>query len=187
MIVRPLRVVTVLWIALWSPGGPLRASGAGESDSENAVKAAYLCRLGSFVDWPQSVLNDEQFTIAVMDDDGVGAELEHLLPHQKIKNRRIQLRRVTSVREVADAQILYVGPSHRVGLSQIVASTTGRPVLLVTSQEAALDAGSMVNFVMVEHRVRFEISMDASARSNLTIGSELLSVAVRVQGKAETK
>jgi hypothetical protein len=180
-------MVMALWIALWSLGGPMRSYGAGAGSSENAVKAAYLCRLGSFVDWPPGVLKDGQFTIAVMDDDGVAIELEHLLPHQMIKNRRIQLRHVRSVRELADAQILYIGPSHRAGLSQIVATTSGRPVLVVTGENAALDAGSMVNFMTVDHRVRFEISMDSAARSNLIIGSELLSVAARVQGKAEAQ
>jgi len=124
-------------IAAWSLGSPMRSNGAYVNQSDQAMKAAYLCRLGSFVDWPPGVLTEDQFTIAVLDDDGVGKELEHLLPRQKIKHRRVQYRPVTFVAELTDARILYIGPGHRQQLSQIVAQTARRPILIVTSEQAA--------------------------------------------------
>jgi hypothetical protein len=42
--------------------------------------------------------------------------------------------------------------------------------------------GSVLNFVIVDKRVRFEISLTAAERAGLKISSELLSVAVRVHG-----
>jgi hypothetical protein len=43
----------------------------------------------------------------------------------------------------------------------------------------------MVNFISIDRRVRFEISLDAARRAGLGIGSELLSVAARVRGSAK--
>jgi hypothetical protein len=56
-----------------------------------------------------------------------------------------------------------------------------RPLFcLVTDEEQDLDAGGVVNFVLVDQRVRFEVSLPAAERSGVTISSELLSVAYRV-------
>jgi len=52
----------------------------------------------------------------------------------------------------------------------------------VTDEDHGLDEGSTVNFMLVDHRLRFEISLTAATRSGLKISSELLSVAARVEG-----
>jgi len=59
----------------------------------------------------------------------------------------------------------------------------GRPVLIVTSEDDGLDAGSAVNFLLIDQRVRFEISVDAAHSAGLKVASELLAVAIRVRGR----
>jgi YfiR/HmsC-like len=59
----------------------------------------------------------------------------------------------------------------------------GRPVLVVTNADGGLDAGSSVNFLLIDQRVRFEISLDAAQGSGLRVASELLAVAIRVRGR----
>jgi phosphoribosylcarboxyaminoimidazole (NCAIR) mutase len=155
---------------------------AAQPYSEDAVKAAFLCRFGSFVTWPEHALDREHFTIAVLDDDAVASNLERLSLHETILNRPLTVRRIHSDREANGAQILYVGATHRGELANIIAAAVRQPVLIVTNEDGALDAGSAVNFMVIDQRVRFEIAMQAVTRSGLNIGSELLSVAVRVRG-----
>jgi len=57
--------------------------------------------------------------------------------------------------------------------------------LLVTDEEGGLNAGSSLNFLTIDQRVRFEISLAAADRSGLKISAELLGVAVRVRGGAK--
>ena len=57
----------------------------------------------------------------------------------------------------------------------------GRRLLLVTEALGALDHGSMINFVIRERRVRFEIAVDTAEKAGLAVSSKLLAVAVRVQ------
>jgi hypothetical protein len=54
------------------------------------------------------------------------------------------------------------------------------PILTVTESPAALDAGSIINFMIEQERVRFEISLPAAERSGLRVSSRLLAVARRV-------
>jgi hypothetical protein len=65
----------------------------------------------------------------------------------------------------------------------VIAAVAGRPVLIVTNEDGGLDDGSSVNFLLIDQRVRFEISLDAAQGSGLRVASELLAVAIRVRGR----
>jgi hypothetical protein len=52
---------------------------------------------------------------------------------------------------------------------------------VVTAENGALAAGSALNFLQHEDRVRFEVSLPAARRMGLRVSSELLSVAARVE------
>jgi hypothetical protein len=58
-------------------------------------------------------------------------------------------------------------------------------VLTVTDSEGALAQGSMINFVLDDRRVRFDIALDTAERSGLKLSSRLLAVArdVRTGGR----
>ena len=45
----------------------------------------------------------------------------------------------------------------------------------------AIDVGSVINFVLVDNRVRFEISVGNAERHGLKVSSRLLAVAQRVE------
>ena len=84
--------------------------------------------------------------------------------------------------DLSQAQMLYVGPYYTGDLGALIQILGTRPVLVVTDDVRGLDVGGTVNFVKTEHRVRFEISMQAAARAGLRVQPVLLSVAARVRG-----
>src|ERR1700733_8154453 len=178
-----LRMALTLLTAVWAMSPAARPANAAESYSEDAVKAAFLYRFTSYVDWPSQAAADPQFTIAVLDADGVAAELGRLLQNRQIQNRPAQVRSIKNLRELDGAQMLYIGGSHPDELGRMITSVAGRPVLVVTNADGGLDAGSSVNFLLIDQRVRFEISLDAAQGSGLRVASELLAVAVRVRGR----
>ena len=57
-----------------------------------------------------------------------------------------------------------------------------RSTLVVSDQQDGLEAGSTINFLMLDHRVRFEVSLAEAERARLKISAQLLAVAVRVFG-----
>jgi hypothetical protein len=56
----------------------------------------------------------------------------------------------------------------------------GKPVLIVSEAPGALEQGSMINFVLAERRVKFEIGLERAEYAGLSVSSRLLAVAVRV-------
>jgi hypothetical protein len=180
---RLMRCTLTVLAVLWASGAPGERAIAAGSYSEDAVEAEFLYRFTGYVDWPPEALTDPQFTIAVLNADGVAAELEQLLQNRQVRDRPVQVRSIKTIRELSGAPMLYIGPAHRDELRHVISATAGRPVLIVTNEADGLDAGSMVNFVLIDQRVRFEISLDAAHSAGLKIASELLAVAVRVRGR----
>jgi len=157
--------------------------GAADVHDEDEVEAAFLSRFAGYVEWPAEALAGQDFTIAVMGSNTIVEELQRILQHHTLKNLPAQVRRIRSLGELHDAQILFVGPEFNDDLKSIISRVAKHPVLLVSASDHGLDDGSCVNFLFVDRRVRFEVSLTAADRGGLRVSSELLSVAVRVQGR----
>jgi hypothetical protein len=154
---------------------------AQQKHTEDAVKAAYLYRFAGYVKWPDDAMGPHPFVIDVLGAPGVARELRNLVPGHMINNDLPQIREITRLQELGAAQILYVGAGHDEFL-RVLAQNDNLHMLVVTDDERGLELGSVLNFVTVDKRVRFEISLTAADRAHLKISSELLSVAIRVHG-----
>jgi hypothetical protein len=158
--------------------------GAASLHDEDEVEAAFLYRFAGYVEWPPEALAGQDFTIAVLGSDNIVQELERILPQHSLKNHPAQVRRIRRLEELRDAQILFVGPEYNDQLKFIVSRVANHPILVVSASDHGLDDGSCVNFLFVDRRVRFEVSLTAADHVGLRVSSELLSVAVRVQGRS---
>jgi len=176
------RLVAIGAIAAMGALGFSQSASSAEVYSEDAVKAAFIYRFAGYVDWPRETGPVQAFTIAVMGSKEIEARLQSLTAGRTLHGRPVAVRRVSRVQEAADAQILYIGPKHLVQLKHLVQAVGGRRLLVVTDEPSGLDSGSSINLLMVDQRVRFEVSTEAARRAGLNISSGLLSVAVRVQG-----
>jgi YfiR/HmsC-like len=155
---------------------------AADTSSDDAVKAAYLYRFAGYVDWPDAGPAGEPFTIAVLGSPSVARKLRHLVPGHLVNGRAVEVRQLKGPQHLGEPQILYVGAGRVDSLRSIIHSLRSKPTLLVTDAADGLDAGSAVNFLTIDNRVRFEVSLTAAERSHLKISADLLAVAVRVLG-----
>lgn len=164
------------------------AFGAAQSQaaafSADSVKAAFLYRFASYVEWPADAPAGP-FVIAVASGDGVAKQLESLLPRMTVHGRPAQVRRVTRAADLEGVHILYVGSGALSRSRSLRAAALKRPILIVTDDEAGLDAGGVINFIPGERNVRFEVSLVAADRARLKINSALLSVAARVERRPQ--
>jgi hypothetical protein len=155
-------------------------SSRAETFSVEAVKAAFLYRFASFVEWPADS-PASPFVIAVAGDDDVATQLEALVPRMMVNHQPVQLRRVSRVADLDGVHILYVGPDALARTRALRSAALERPILIVTDDDRGLDAGAIINFVEVNRNLRFEISLISADRARLKIDSALLSVAARVE------
>ena len=147
---------------------------------EDEVKAAFIYHFATFVQWPETSRSNEVFAIAVLGADGVASELEQFLPGRAIQGRPMEVRRLRGVDELQDEAVIFIGAGESFRLPELVPKVEDRPMLVVTEASGALKDGSMINFQVVDRRVRFEISLTAAERAGLELSSRLLSAAMFV-------
>lgn len=157
-------------------------SGAAvEIYSENAVKAAFVSRFAGYVEWPEETVPAESFTIAVLGDSDLAQRLQTLMAGRKVMQRPVQVRRIVNLHDAREAQILYLGSDRRGDLRLLLAELADRCVLTISAEDNALAVGSMINLLVADQRVRFEVSLESARRARLKISADLLQLAVRVQ------
>ncbi len=152
---------------------------------ERRVKAAFLFKFAGFVDWPEAAFArpEAPFTMAVAGDEQVAAELSQAVAGRTIEGRGVAVRRLRDGDALGGVQLLFVARGESARLTQWIRMAQGRPILVVTETEGALGHGSMINFILAEGRVRFEISLASADRSGLVLSSRLLAVAHTVRPK----
>jgi len=182
---RPLRACALSILVAAGIAGPC----AAQSDAQTAeyrVKAAFLYKFGGYVEWPQGVFAkpDSPIAIGVIGADALAEELARIVAGRTINGRPVTVRKLRPGEAVARLHVLFVGRSDSSRLADILAAAKGQPLLTVTESEEALELGSMINFVVVEDKVRFDIAPPPSESSNLKISARLLGVARKVVSKS---
>jgi hypothetical protein len=148
--------------------------------SADEVKAAFLYHFGTYVRWPAPAAN-RPLTIAVLGAAPVAKQLAAYLPGRTINGRPVEVRPIERVEDVSADEIVFIGAEFNGRLAQLIGTLGNRPVLIVTDAADGLAAGAMVNFQLVDERVRFEISLTKAQDAGLMLSSRLLSAAMRVQ------
>ncbi len=174
-------VLAGLLLLLWTVACP--ASDAQDAQLlEARIKAAFLYRFASYVEWPEAAFAQSEMplTIAVIGADTIAAELARVVADRRVNNRGVIVRRLTTGESVANAHILFIGNNASAQLDRLLRAARPHPVLIVTESEGALAQGSVINFVIVDQRVRFEISRESAGRNQLRLSSRLLDVAETV-------
>lgn len=144
---------------------------------EPEVKAAFLFNFGKYVRWPKSGRAGGEFVIAVLGADPFGSTLDDITSGQQIDSRPVAVKRVATVKELGDCEVLYVSDSEEPRLEQILAALPKAPILTVSDIPQFSARGGMIGLVTVDRRVRFEVNLQAADRAGLSVGSQLLRLA----------
>ncbi|SFU28553.1 YfiR family protein [Pseudoduganella namucuonensis] len=177
------RLAWMLAAMLWA--AVARAGDNAQTDAENKIKATYVYKFASYVDWPpaETAAGGAPFVIGIVDADGLAEELKKLSAVHPLKNRPVQVRLLAAGAVPPGLQLLYIGQGAARRARGLLDNVAAQPVLTVTESAGLLAAGSVINLVLVDERIRFEVSLPQAEARRLKISSRLLDVAYRIEGK----
>lgn len=155
---------------------------AQEADLAEAVKATYLYKFAPFVQWPSAAVEfpNGVFTICIAGDDRFADVLRRAANGQTIDGHNIAVRILASVPTDTVCSVLYLGSADAQQEQAMLAAVRGKPILTVSDEATNPAARGIINFVVRDNRVRFEIDGAAATADGLAISSKLLSLAVAV-------
>ncbi len=167
----------------------LAGHGATPSEPDKAspalVKAAFLHKFASFVDWPSGSFAraDSPLKIGILGDTQVWQELADLSRDRDRDGRPVEVKRLVAGDSLAGFHILYLRAPNLTRMADLLANVP-EGVLTVADADGVHPRGSVMSFLQEDGRVRFGVSLDAASRQKLRLSSRLLAVARNVQGMA---
>lgn len=171
----------LLVLAAWSAPSPEIADAPPQP--EHGIKAAFLYKFLGYVEWPAGALNGATapIVIGVLGADDVADELRTIVARRRIAQHPIEVRRVGEADALDGVNVLFIGRDGSAALRRLAPAAQGRSILVVSDSDRGLEEGSVINLVVVDNRVRFEVSLEAAERSELKLSSRMLAVAMWVR------
>lgn len=159
-------------------------SRAQDAPRDTQVKAAYLLKFFTFVEWPDSAFPrpDSPVNIGVLGDEQLLRDLRELA--RPIEGRPVVVTRLNPNESVAGLQIVY-GRFASASRAADYMSAVPEGVLTVADSDGIHPRGSVLSFFIQDGKVRFAASVQSAAKQRLRLSSRLLSVARSVQGRLD--
>ncbi len=150
---------------------------------ERQVKAAYLYKFSSYVEWPEGTFShaDSPLVIGVAGADAVADELERIVAGHTVNGRAIITRKIKRGESLAGLHMLFIGRMEKAQLVELFSETKNKPLLTITESEEAHALGSMINFVITDDRLRFEVALAPVESGGLKISARMLTAAYKVK------
>lgn len=169
----------VLSILVSSPVLQPASVGGADGSVELRIKAAYLFNFGRYVAWPQQT---GDVVIGILGNDPIVAVIEKTIAGKTINGRAYHVSVLTATDQADHCDILFL-PRSEPHSKPILAAVSGKPILTVSDRENFADEGGMIEFLLVDDTLKFDINLGAAEKSGLKISSELLRVAHDIKGR----
>jgi len=164
---------TVLLIYFASFAGNVSA-GLAQGTSEYEVKAAFLYNFAKFVEWPAPPSSG--FALCVVGDDPFGDRLEKMVGGKTLNGLPIDVRRLRIGENPRRCQVAFIGAADHESRA-VLETLRGANVLTVGDSPNFARDGGIINFILKDNKVYFEINVDAAEQAHLKISSKLLNLA----------
>jgi YfiR/HmsC-like len=153
--------------------------------TEYQVQAAYLYNFGKFVRWPANAAlrPGAPFTLCVLGKDPFQGALDSLVTGQTVGGSPVAVQRVADTKELGACRLLYATRAESTRFKTVLDAARRLPVITVSDAPDFLQRGGIIQFVIVNNRVRFAINLDAAREAHLQLSAELLKVATKVIGE----
>jgi hypothetical protein len=159
---------------------PLSLPKQGHAQTAPQIKAAFVYNFAKFVEWPPNTFPeaDSPIIIGILQGEPMSPALEDLA-EKVVQGRKLIIKRSPRIDDLKKSQIFFTSIADSVQLRRNLATFRGLPVLTVTDEvKNFLSTGSVINFVTLEDKIRFEINGEIAQQSGLHISSHLLKLAV---------
>ncbi len=199
--------IMILTLCLAVLAGPATGSSVpteGTGSSEYEVKAAFLYNFIRFVEWPDETLSvNEPIVVGIVGEDRFVDAFEPA-KDKLVKARKVSLRRFEDLRgnggleqenrlaidvqieSLKKCDVVFIGSSEKRYMRDILKALGGIAVLTVGETEGFLESGGMINFVVEDGKICFEINAAAAEQAGLEMRARFMRLAKRIVREGES-
>lgn len=148
---------------------------------EYELKAAFLLRFANFVEWPPAAFANagEPLVFGVFGNDPFDGALDEAAKGKIINGRRVLIRISADPTILRTCHVVFFPASQMRRYTAVVSSLSESSVLTVGEAGDFTNRGGIINFIMKDDQLRFEINSTAAATRHLKVSSRLLQLSVK--------
>lgn len=153
---------------------------ADNVELEYRVKSAFLYNFTKFIEWPVSETTRSDFVMCVAGNSQFYDKLIETVGNKKNNSSPIRFSFIQHPSEARNCELVFLGFADRERLGDWLDSMSGVAVLTVSDEQDFIDFGGMIQFVIVDGKIRFDINQSAANSLRIKMSSKLLGLARNV-------
>jgi len=165
---------------------------------EYEIKAAFIYNFLKFVDWPEGKMagGGNQIVVGIIGEDPFG-DAADIFKDKKVEDRNVVIKRFEGIEQLKKTaekdkpaneklqalktcHLLFICPSEQKQAREIIDIVGKDGVLTVGDTSGFIESGIVINFMMEQNKIRFDINLTAAEKAGLKIRSQLLRLAKKV-------
>ena len=163
----PLSIRFAVCLALISGSGDVQAPPPAPEDQ---LKAAIVLSLLRYAEWPKT-----RGAAMLVGVDAQGQAVGRALEGKLVNNRPIHIVELhTEAAEASCCDAIYLASSRPEDLRTELAAAVRAHVLTIGESRNFLKMGGVLNLLMVDGRMSFEVDLDSLAQTGVSISSKIL-------------
>lgn len=143
----------------------------------NNAQAVFIYNFLSHIKWPDNSIGSK-YTIGVIGQTPTASYLEKYTANRKVGSRSIEVIRYSSVADIKNCQILFVPYSKSAVISDIEQKMSGKSCLIVGEKPGTTKSGAVINFDIVNGKLRYKIDKEKAKKQNLFVSASLLQMSM---------
>jgi len=182
---RPRRLLPFLCGCVLALITPRPAAATQDGGVEYQAKLAFIYNLARFVEWPSNsyAAPDAPLRIGIVGADPFSPALETDLRARTVKGHPVEIRMLGPGDTMGGCQIVFIPLAAKGQSAGIVKGLQGSSTLTIGETEGFATRGGIINIVVRENRLHFEVNRRAAEQAGLTISSKLLDIATIIEDR----
>jgi len=140
-------------------------------------KARYILNFANQTEWP-AAYRSGNFVIGVIGNSTVAKELQKICKTQKVGGQTVEVKVFSNANSVDKCHLLFIPQNQSGNIGKIVDKTSSNSTLLVSDNKGLVKEGSMINFVLRNKKLNFEMNKNNITKRGLKITSYLEKLAI---------
>ncbi len=136
-------------------------------------KAMFTLNFIRYIGWPETAKQGD-FVVGVVRDKELADWLRDQSAGKKFGFQDVVIKEFRSAEEVVDCQVVYIsGNVNYAKYAGDIANKVKKETLIITEAEGATTSGSMINFVVRDEKLKFELHKGNAAKSGIQFSSKM--------------
>jgi|GEM_PF-7076293 len=152
---------------------------AAKKPDELGVYPPYLFSILKLIEWPS--IGNDAVKFCVIGEPFLVPAIEHYAEDKTIHLLPVTAERKEYRDDISECHAVYIGSLVRGDVTEYIDSFNKAPIVIFGHRDGFLEQGGMINFVVVEEKLRFELNVDNISAAQLTPGDVLTSLSTTLK------